>query len=263
MVTHNIKRVTAFLMAIGVMVSATGCHKKADPNADPLLSEKPEVLVSMIHDKEMEIADLKDDLSYAEEKLTAVQSESKQTAGIRKLNDGTGRMTFFTVDGVLDLQSDFIYPGSTEMSSSSQVLVTSSVSFSPTSNWVIKLYGSKADLAHTSNIYGQISAGNISSTVSYGDLEVYLNSYLEGIPVSTKTSSSLFLNGNICGIDSIITTFIDDEPATMRFGLAALKTTSLHYCFYYMGEPNVIYDEAILSLIRTIVVYNNPLAISA
>lgn len=267
------KRVVALTLCLITIFSLTSC-KKEDPNADPLLSETKETLVDMVNSLNQQIIDDATEIDRLNEKLTEVQSEQKPTPGITEMSDETGRLTFYSVDGAIQLPTELIYPGSEEASNTSKINISDSVSVIPTSNWGVKILGSRLDMTHINGIYGQISVGYLSkdarkavevasSPNKLGEyLEGYLDESFKDMQVNTKKYSRLFLNDTQYGVDATITTFVDEEDATIRCGILGYGEISLQYCFYYMGKDDAIYNEAITSLIRTITILNQQLSVS-
>lgn len=255
--TSRKKKIIALILAITTVVGLSGCQK--DENQDPLLSESKQSLVDMVNSTNNELITCYDRISELETLLKGVQGEKEPTPAISEMSDGTGRLTFNTVDGIITLPSEFKYPGSAQAPNTSSINISESVKITPTSNWTCKLTGTKLEVNHTSGIAGNITVGVLdreAQKTQAAELQAYLTEFFTGLPPETIKYSRLYLNDNWFGLDAVSHTFIDEKDAMIRCGILGYGEVSVQYFFVYKGERDAAKDEVILSLIKTLNVWN-------
>lgn len=254
------KRLIALALVTITILSLAGC---GDKNKDPLLSESKQSLVDMINKLNTDVVNNVIRIGELETMLKGVQGEEAPTPGITAMSDGTGRLTFNTVDGIFKLPVELKYPGSVQAPNTSCVNISDSIKVVPTTNWTCKLVGTTLEISHTSGIAGTISVGTLdreAMKTQPADLQAYLTEYFKALPPETIKYSRLYLK-NWQGMDAVSHTFIDEKDAMIRCGILGYGEISMQYFFTYIGEQDASKDEVILSLIKTINVWNTPLRI--
>lgn len=259
----KVYRKIALALAVISIISLAGCK---DENQDPLLSESKESLVSMIHSNEETIISLNDKITELDQLLKGIQGEKVETSGIEEMDDGTGRLTFVSVDGLIKFPVEFNYPGATQATNeSTRVNINETFSFKPTSNWLVKVDGASVTLYHESGISGKITAGKRDKQVqktTLEDVKTYMNeSFFSELPPEQIQYSSLFIDGTEFGWDAQSHTFIDSKDARLRCGLLGYSDQSLQYFFVYGGEQDSAKDEVIISLLNTVSAWNKAISI--
>ena len=105
------KKILAILLVLVIGIGLfSGCGKKVDPNADPLLQEDKEKLVDMIRDYELEILTDEDEIDRLKDLLKGIGGGDEKSPGIVDFEDGTGRLTFNSVNSVIDISSNPFNP---------------------------------------------------------------------------------------------------------------------------------------------------------
>lgn len=255
-------RVVAMLLSFTMILTLGGC--KSDEDIDPLMKETKESLVKMVNDMNTELVDCYTKISDLETMLKGVQGEEEPTSAISEMSDGTGRLTFNTVDGMITLPVPFNYPNAQQAPNTASINVSDAVKVTPTSNWTAVLTGTKLELSHTSGIAGTITVGLLdrdAQKVQTSELQEHMTQWFTNLPPETIKYTRLYLNDNWLGIDATSHTFIDEKDAMIRCGIAKSGENSLQYFFVYSGEQDVAKDEVVLSLIKTISVWNNKLSV--
>lgn len=259
---HRVKSIIALSLALGLVVSLAGCGN--DEEKDPLLKESKQSLVEMVNSTNTELISCYERIGELEELLKSVQEEKGPTSAITEMSDGTGRRTFNTVNGTFSLPVEFKYPNSSQAPNTSSVNISEAVKITPTANWTLKLTGTTLEVSHTSGIAGTITVGYLdreAQKTMVADLQPYLDELLSSLPIDTKKTGSLFLNDNKFGIDNISHTFMDEKDAMIRCGILGYGEISLQYFFVYTGEQDSAKDEVILSLIKTLNIWNIQLSV--
>lgn len=197
-----------------------------------------------------------------EEILKGQTTEEGPSAAISEMGDGTGRLTFNSIDGKIVFPSPFVYPGSTQAATSGRVNITNNLSILPTGSWALRVIGTTVELEHSSGISGTIKVGYVEELVpmEYFQEEIF-SPMFEGHPAGNIVYNKLFLGDQNWGMDARTDTRIDEEPGYMRVGMLALGDTSFTYNFVYRGVQDTVKDEAILSLLRTIEMLGQPLSV--
>lgn len=254
---HKVRSIIALSLVLGLILGLTGCGN--DEDKDPLLSESKQSLVDMVNSTNAELVTCYERVAELEELLKSVQEEKGPTSAITEMSDGTGRKTFNTVNGMFSLPIEFKYPNSSQAPNTSSVNISEAVKITPTANWTCRLTGTTLELQHTSGIAGTVSVGYLDREAQktlVADLQNHLDEQLSALPIDTKKPSNLFLNDNKFGVDNISHTFIDEKDAMLRCGILGYGEVSLQYFFVYTGEQDSAKDEVILSLIKTLSIWN-------
>lgn len=229
---------------------------------DPLSKLSKKELISMANQQAADMVDKDVRIEELETMLKGVQEETGPTSAISTIDDGTGRLTFNTIDGKIVFNPAFEYPGSTQAANTSCVNITSGLSISPTNNWYMVQNGTTLELSHTQGINGVIKAGSISETLDYETLQSeVMSKFFSSFPPEKITYSKLFLDEQCWGVEAKLPTTVDSEPSYIRCGMLGLGEDCFTYMFYYSGEQDPTKDETILSLLQTVKMYGEPLRI--
>lgn len=233
---------------VGLLVILTGCNSEKDPLSKLSKNE----LIAMINESETDLAKNETRIIELETLLKGIQQQDGPTAAISSFSDGTGRLTFNSIDGKIVFPKPFEYPASTQAPNTSAVNITNIMKVVPTGNWIMKLGGTSLELEHPSGVYGIFQAGNINTLYAREKLQddVFAKFFSE-FPPDTIKYSKLFADNNWVGLQADTETFINEKKSTLRCGMLAVGNTSLTYMFIYSGERDVTKDEVILSLLKT------------
>lgn len=251
-----VKLVAIGLMAMTVLV---GCGSKEEGSIDSMSKGELRDLVKTqwetIDQQEARIQEV-------EEILKGHTTEEGPTAAISEMGDGTGRLTFNSLDGKIVFPQPFVYPGSSQAATSGRVNITNNISILPTGSWALKIIGTTVEMEHSSGISGTIKVGYVQDLVPMETFQADVFSPLfEGHPAGNIIYSKLFLGDQNWGMDARTDTRIDEEPGYLRVGMLALGDTSFTYTFVYKGAQDSVKDEAVLSLLRTIEMLGQPLSV--
>ena len=176
----------------------------------------------------------------------------------------TGKKTFTTVNDTIAFPSEFKYPGSTQAPNTTSLNISEAVRIKPTANWICQMDGTTLELNHSSGISGKITIGTLdreAQKLLASSLEEHMSAWFTELPAGTIKYSRLYLKDDWFGLDATSNTNIDANPAHLRCGLLGFGDVSMQYMFVYSGDKDVAKDEVILSLIKTIEVWNIPLSV--
>lgn len=253
-----IKRVI-YLVTTGVLLATviTGCGK------DPISKLSKSELVARVN---QDIADIQEKDTRVEELetlLKGVQEEDGPTSSISSIEDGTGRLTFNSINNKIIFPVDLAYPNSTQAANTSCINITDTISISPTNNWTVVMDGATAEFNHTNGVTGIIRAGAITEMVE-GDVlqETVMSPFFAEFPPEKITYSKIFLDDNCWGIDGKTATSVNSNPAYIRCGVFGFGETCFTYMFLYEGDNDPGKDETILSMLKTMTVFQQPIRIA-
>lgn len=256
--------IAVMLLTVTLVGTLTACQK--DPDRDPLLDESKQTLVDMINSDAEQMTELIERVNELEELQRQVTEEKGPTSAIVEMDSGlnAGKKTFTTVNDIFQLPIDFMYPGSTQAPNTASINISEAVSITPTPNWYVRLTGTTLEVSHSSNIAGTISVGYLDREARKtlaADLDPAMDEMLTAMNVYSKLPSKLFISGTQYGVDNISTIFVDEKETVLRCGILGYSDISIQYMFTYAGERDSSKDEVILSLIKTLKVFNNELSV--
>lgn len=247
-------------LALCSLLVLSACSKGT---GDPLEKYGKSELVTMLNNAYDAIAEK--DVTIAEQKelLEGVKSEVVVKSGISHMEDGTNRLTFNSIDGKITFPSAFEYPESTQSPNTSSINITTNLTISPTSNWLVKVDGTTLELEHTNGIEGLIKAGDIKNAIPNDSFQEIFTKFFEEFPPEKIVYSKLFLGEQWWGLQAMTPTRIDGEEAYIRCGMVGFSRQCFTYMFLYRGEQNNFNDETILNLIKTIKLYGQELRVES
>lgn len=247
------------LALITGLLLATGCSKSDDPLAEYSKNE----LIDMLNEAYDDIAEKDETIGQQQTLLEGIQEEVNVTSAISRMEDGTNRLTFNSINGKIVFPEPFLYPDSTQSPNTSSLNITENLTIVPTSNWLIKMDGTTLELEHISGIEGMIKAGDIKKVIPNEEYQGQFTKFFTEFPPETITYSKLFLKDNWWGMQATTPTRIDGEDAYLRCGMVGFSKQCFTYMFVYRGEKDNSKDETILNLIKTIQLYGQELRIES
>ena len=242
------KKALSTLLVMLLILTVTGCNT----NKDPLSKLGKAELIKMANEQSAELTDKDVRVEELETLLRGIQEEDGPTAAISTIDDGTGRLTFNSIDGKIIFAVPFEYPGSTQAPNTSSVNITSTINVAPTNNWITVLKGTALELEHTNGISGIIKAGYIKEIYDREKMQAdVMSKFFAGFPPEKIVYSKLFLNDQWWGMEAKLPTTIESEPAYLRCGTLGLGDQCFTYMFVYKGKQDPAKDETIVSLLKT------------
>lgn len=252
--------IKVLILVIAVMCF-TGCDKQKRVEGD-FNSYSKEELVELVSYYTDEIVRQQDRIIELESKLSGVQTTETETAAIYKVSDGTGRLTFNSIDGAIQFPVGLQYPGAEQMPANSSVNLTENIKMKVSDNWLWRLHGTSIELNHISGIQGVIKVGSIKTTVTAEELQnKTFSDFFKPFPASNITYTKVFLDRDCWGVQASTDTTINEQPAFIRCGLIGYGRESISYIFIYSGEQDSTKDELESLLLKTIEIYGNNLKI--
>lgn len=256
MVSRKISRLLTVVLTASLAVSMVGCNK------DPLAKLSKDELIARSNQQTADNQAKDVRIEELETLLKGVQEENGPTASISTMDDGTGRLTFNSIDGKIIFPTELAYPNSTQAANTSCINITDQLSVSPTNNWTAVLDGAAVDLNHTNGVTGKIRAGSMKEMVDADTLQnQILSGFFTNLPPGKIVYSKLFLEDKCWGVDAKAPTTIDSKPAFIRCGIFGFGEMCFTYMFLYNSEQDAAKDETILSLLKTIKVFQQPLRV--
>lgn len=261
----EIKKALCLALTSLLLISLAACgEEEPDPNADPLTLMTQEELIETIYALE---SDLESEIAQKVELQEALDARGDKEVGgnITEMSDGSKRLTFNTIDGMLSLPNAWSYPDSSLAPNTSSVNVSDSVKIETDPTWVMYLDGSTLMLSHVDGISGNITVGTLGKEgqdFKVAELQTYVQDVLlKDFPIENPTYKPLYISERQRGVDVLGLIRIDEQEAMIRCGVIGYNQLSVQYCFIYQGEQRLTYDEAIRKLLATMTIRNNQLAI--
>ena len=269
------KRKLVALLMIGVVVmSVGGCGKTSDENVSPYDGMSKSELKQICEERDAEIVEVTQSYNELQEAVTGAGLISSNEPVITDIGDGTGRMTFNTIDGQVEFKSTLEYPNSYEPANTSGVMLSKNMTCKPYENWLIQQVGCTTEMYHTSGVNCKIVVGTLEGSDKYYTLTE--DEKWEGVQATQITPNSvkertlepwlkelanvgdirykhIYLNNNILGVHAETTTMVDSQEAHIIVGM--LNTggnESCTYLFLYTGEYDTLKEEYINNLISSI-----------
>lgn len=237
-----------YALTMGLFI---GCNKE---DKDPLEVHSKKELIEMVNYKDTEIATLEASKIELETLLKGIQEVDGPTSAISALSDGTGRLTFNSINGKIIFPVPFEYPGATQAPNTASLNIAKLVSIIPTGNWTMKQSGTQLEMEHPSGACGIFKIGSIKQVASRETMqtEVFGAFFNEEFPPDTITYSKIFLETNWLGLQADTMTRVDEKDAKLKCGMVGVGNVALTYMFIYDGESDPTTEEVIMSLVNTI-----------
>ena len=190
--------------------------------------------------------------------------EQGPTSAVSSIGDGSGKLTFNSVDSKIIFPESFKYPGSEQTSASGSISIVKNVSVTPGQNWICKLNGASLELEHSTGISGVIKVGTVTDLYNQESLQAeVLAPWLEKLPKDTIKYENIFVNGLASGCQATTPTMIDSENSFLRCGMLAFGSYSVTYVFVYRSLQDATKDESILNVLKSITMSGNQVSIGA
>lgn len=253
------KRICIGLLTLAVSMFTVACSGDVE---ERFKGKDESELIEMYKSLETEYLSLDTQYNDLYTLYNGIQSETSPVPAIGICGDGTGRLTFNSVDSKIIFPTSFQYPDSTQAVSSSSVNIVSEVAIEPSTNWVLKLNGTTLELEHTSGISGIIKIGNQGYIYESSELQTQvLSQWFVGLPPSNITYTNISIGGNNFGSQAVTPTVIDSEDAYLRCGMVAEGDLSVTYVFVYRGSKDINKDESITNLLNSLSIYGSKIVV--
>ena len=254
------KQIISIILLIGtLMTSVIGCGV-----SDPMFKGKnKDELIQMYKNLETEYNAL---ATQYNELNTVYQAAVNQgpTAAVSALGDGTGRLTFHSVDSKIIFPEAFKYPGSEQTSASGSISIVKNVAVTPGQNWICKLNGASIEMEHSSGISGIIKVGEVTEYYKQESLQdEVLAPWLSKLPKDLIRYENIFINGAAVGTQAVTPTIIDSEDSFLRCGMLAYGDYTVTYVFVYRSLEDATKNESILNVLNSIKMNGNFVTVGA
>ena len=254
------KKLTA-LSLIVASLSLTACSEAVTDERFKGLSKNE--IIEYYNQLEQEYTNLETTYSQIQTTVEALQSDDSLTSAVSSVGDGTGKLTFNSMDSKIIFPSSFQYPGAETAAPSSKVDIVNNVSISPSSTWIFKLNGSTLELEHSSGISGIIKVGHIYEGYESELLKTdVISPWFSSLPASQVKYKDIFIDGSKFGCQAETPTMINSEDAYLKCGMAAYGEYSITFVFVYRGVQDSTKDESISSILNSITINSGELSIN-
>lgn len=212
---------------------------------------------------EQSYSDLDNEYKSTQATMNALQSDDSLTSAVSSVGDGTGRLTFNSVDSKIIFPSSFQYPGAETAAPSSKVNIVNNVTVTPSSTWIFKLNGSTLELEHSSGISGIIKVGQVYEAYDSELLKTdVIAPWFSSLPASQVKYKDIFVDESKFGCQAETPTMIDSEDAYLKCGMVAYGENSITYVFAYRGSQDSTKDESIMSVLNSITINSGQVSIN-
>lgn len=210
-------------------------------------------LITVINQNNDDIEAYETKINELETLLAGVQTQTGPTTAISTMEDGTGRKTFNSFEDFIVFPTKLTYPTETQTSNDSYLAVTSQLTLKPSSNWLISMNGTEANLWHENGIAGKIMVTKVDEMLRNNDdiITESFEPFFAEWPGSEIKYNNIFIDADAKGKDAVTSTIIDEQPAQVRCGVIAAYNTVIKYMFIYTGEDSSVNNELILNLIQS------------
>lgn len=259
------KKISKLLICTVVMSTLlTGC--KGDGSDISKMSKSQ--IIEQYNNLSASYDDLSNTLAETQKTLDSLSSDGTVSPAITTLGDGSNRLTFNSTDSKIIFPNTFLYPNSQAIVPDGKVNITSSVSVSPSSNWVLKINGSALEMEQSSGyanetISGTIKVNETNEQVTVEQLQSeVLAPWFENITTDSVAYTDIFVGNTSFGKQAEVPIMIDSENAYLICGMAAYGSYSVTYIFVYRGNQDTTKSELIKNIINTISIDGNNLIVS-
>lgn len=265
------RRLVAVLMLSLLVIG--GCGEKADPN-DPYATMSKGELLDSCRQLSEEVKVTTTQLDSLKEAVAGAGISIENSPSIEDIGDGTGRMTFKAVDGVITFDSEFVYPESAEAANTSSINISKNISCKPYQNWTVQQKGVVTELNHASGVVGKITVGSLQGASGMYEVteeqewngesgqqitvdslqskvaEPWFNSLAN---VGDVQYSRLYLESQWVGVQGSTTTLVNGTESHIVAGMfKGTADESCQYVFMYVGTFDSLKEEYMANLIRSI-----------
>lgn len=254
------KRIISFILALTTLsVSVVGCGTN-DPRFKGMKTEEIIAAYDAMENNYLLANQQYNDLKNVYDSIM----EQGPTSAISSIGDGTGKLTFNSVDSKIIFPESFKYPASQQTSASGSIDIVQNVSVTPGQNWICKLNGASLELEHSTGISGVIKVGTITDLYNQASLQdEVLAPWLSKLPKETIKYENIFVNGIAAGCQATTPTMIDSENSFLRCGMLGFGSYSITYVFVYRSLQDATKDESILNVLKSIYIAGNQVSIGA
>jgi hypothetical protein len=253
------KKLIATVIALLLMAGLASCSG-AEKSEFEGLSKKE--LIALAEEHSLTIENLQFDLDEAKTLLAGQYEGAAEKPRIETMDDGTGRLTFISVDSQIIFPKAFSYPGSEQAPSTGSLDIVDRISIVPGNGWIIRQSGTTTELYHPSGIQGRIVAGRVAERFPVKDLEASIfASFFSEATQAAVTYSRIFAEDLWSGMQGMTQIRINGEMSFMRAGMMAVNDSSVIYSFIYTGVQDAEKDGTVRSLLSTMNIYNRAVRI--
>lgn len=248
------KKYVALTIVFAMVLSLTACGEA--PSGYDAMNKKE--LLAAVRERDDEVTKLAVKVKELEQTMSGVFGEEHDSPNITEMQDGTGRLTFISADGLIRFPIPFRYPGSNQAPNTSSLVIVDRVTIVPANNWIIRQSGTQTEFYHPSGIQGSMIAGSISEVYPIRDLEeTSFKEFFANLPPETVGYSRVYANDRWTGLQAMTQTRVNGELAFLRAGMIAVNDSSIVYTFIYTGAKDPTKDEIVHSLLSTMSMYSN------
>lgn len=251
------KKILSLLLVMTTLLSGCG-EKVTDPKFAGMSVNEIIAQYNSIESMYNDLAAEYNTLSKTYESFTMDGAD----LAIGSVGDGSGNLTFNSVDSKIIFPETFKYPNSEAVSASGKINIINNLSIVPSQNWICKLVGSNLELEHTSGISGIVKVGKISQQFDNTQLKTeVLEPWLASLPKELIDYKDVFVNGIGSGAQATTPTMIDSEDSFLRCGMFSYSNYTVTYVFVYRSEQDANKDESIVNLLNTIEIEGNKVTV--
>ncbi|MBR1453259.1 MAG: hypothetical protein IJ593_01235, partial [Lachnospiraceae bacterium] len=235
------------------MTFIAGCAEKHNDDArydlskGELISQIDKLNADSLYN-ESKIDDLNAEIDELKEKLKGINGDEEEVVGIKEFSDGTGRLTFNSVDGVIKLDEQFKFPHSKTIQSNNAIKITNNVSVVPSSNWVVVYDGTTIEIEHSDGISGKIVVAGLEQgveRVKNDEIKAYIGEYFNNITHDEIQYKTVFYNEREVGYSASLNAYVNEENFRIKCVMVTSGETNITMLFMYKGELNQSKEEII------------------
>lgn len=249
------KRVACMILVMSL--SMTGCSADGEPSSD-LMKEKKETVVNMYYELSNQYNDLATQYAETQAKLEEVYEEKQINPGITTVGDGA--KTLNSLNDMVEFNEPLEYPNTQVIPASGYVAITNNVRVPARDNWTTRLSGSTLYMQHSNGISATLSA---SEFVQFSDsgIKDIVTGFVSQLTSDEITYSDVFINGEVWGGDAKFPCLVNGNNAVMQCGIVVHGNVALSYIFIYQGDRDITKDEAIKSLLNSVSINDDIIAV--
>lgn len=254
------KRLISVLLTVVMLVSMlSGCGGSDDEMSKLSKAE----IIEQYRNLENAYTDIANQLGETQASLDALASDGKVVEAITTVGDGTGRFTFNSTDSKIIFPNSFVYPNASAIVPDGRVTITSGVTVSPSSTWILRTNGSALELEQSTNgISGTIKVNLVSEQLPVEQLQTdVLQPWFDSVSYQGVNYTNIFVGESAYGSQAETPIMIDSENAYLICGMVALGSYSVTYIFVYRGNSDSTKNELVKSVLNSISINGNNLIV--